>query len=89
MRHTALVRNLMILSVLALAGCRNSGTSSDPGISSNGNNTGNAATTADANSNASGYSSAPNAPAASPQPAARAPDRSAQAAAGQIFLFQD
>jgi hypothetical protein len=69
MRHQALVRNLMLLSVLALMGCRTSGTSPDPGVSSNGN-TGNAAATADANSSATGDTSAQKAPEFAPQPAA-------------------
>jgi hypothetical protein len=43
LRHKALVRYLMIVSVLVLIGCRNSATSPDPGVTSNGN-TGNAAT---------------------------------------------
>jgi hypothetical protein len=61
MRHKALTRYLMIVSVLALIGCRNSATSPDPGVSSNGN-TGNAATTSDANSAPAQGSNAQNAP---------------------------
>jgi hypothetical protein len=49
MRHKALVRHLMIVSVFALIGCRNSATSPDPGVTSDGN-TGNATPTSGANS---------------------------------------
>lgn len=48
MRHQALARYLMLASLLALFGCRNSATSPDPGVSSNGD-TGNAATSSAAN----------------------------------------
>ncbi len=51
MRHKALSRYLLIVGVLALTGCRNSATSPDPGVSSNGNE-GNAASTSAANSGA-------------------------------------
>jgi len=61
MRHKGLGRYLMIAGVLALIGCRNSGTSPDPGVSSNGN-AGNAATTSDANSGATEGSGGQNAP---------------------------
>src|SRR5258708_38021632 len=49
MRHKALSRYLLIVGVLALTGCRNSATSPDPGVSSNGNE-GSAASTPAANS---------------------------------------
>jgi hypothetical protein len=70
MRPKTLFRALMIVSVFALVGCRNSSTSPDPGVASSGN-AGNAAATApDANSNGAAYSSAPNAPESAPAPAA-------------------
>jgi hypothetical protein len=65
MRHKALVRYLMIASLLALSGCRNSATSPDPGVSSNGN-AGNAATTSDPNSGPATSSSAQNPPESAP-----------------------
>jgi hypothetical protein len=61
MRHKALVRYVMIVSVLALIGCRNSATSPDPGVTSDGN-TGNAAPTSGANSGPAQDSSAQKAP---------------------------
>jgi hypothetical protein len=51
MRHTALVRYLMIVSVLALVGCRNSATSPDSAASNNGN-AANTAAPSDGNSGA-------------------------------------
>jgi hypothetical protein len=66
MRHKALTRYLMIVTVLALIGCRNSATSPDPGVTSNGN-TGNAAAASDANSAPPAQSSsAQNAPESAP-----------------------
>jgi len=51
MRHKALVRYLMIVSILALIGCRDSATSPDSAANSNGNS-GNAVASSDANSGA-------------------------------------
>ncbi|MGA7795362.1 MAG: hypothetical protein WCA19_20170 [Candidatus Acidiferrales bacterium] len=65
MRHHSLVRYLTLIIVLSLFGCRNSGTSPDPGVSSNGN-TGNAATSSAANAPAPDGSSAQNAPESAP-----------------------
>jgi hypothetical protein len=65
MRHKALTRYLMIASILALIGCRNSATSPDPGVTSNGN-TGNAATTSDPNSGPATSSSAQPPPESAP-----------------------
>jgi hypothetical protein len=61
MRHKTLGRYLMIVSVLALIGCRNSATSPDSTASSNGN-AGNAATTSDGNSGANESSGGEKAP---------------------------
>ena len=58
MRHKALVRYLMIVSVLTLIGCRNSTTSPDSAASSGGN----ATTTSDGNSGAVGNSGGQKAP---------------------------
>jgi hypothetical protein len=60
---------LMIVSVLALVGCRNSGTSPDPGVASSGSS-GNAAATSDANSSSAANSSASNGPESAPPPVA-------------------
>jgi len=77
----------MILSLLALVGCRNSSTSPDPGVSSNGN-TGSAAATADANSNGTGDASAQKAPEFAPQPAA-APKPIVVKAGNKIVITAD
>jgi len=61
MRHKALVRYLVIVSLLTLIGCRNSATSPDPGVSSNGTE-GNSASTSPANSGATENSSGQKAP---------------------------
>jgi len=61
MRHKALARYVMIVSVLALIGCRNSATSPDPGVTSDGN-TGNAAPASGANSAPAQGASAQNGP---------------------------
>jgi len=58
MRHKALVRYLMIVSVLTLIGCRNSATSPDSTASSNGN----AATTSNGNTDATEGSGGQKAP---------------------------
>jgi len=68
MRHQSLVGYLTLITVLSLFGCRNSGTSPDPGISSSAN-TGNAAAPSAANAPAPEVSSAQNAPESAPQPA--------------------
>lgn len=59
MRHKALVRYLMIVSVLALVGCRNSANSPDSAAPTNGN-AGNAAATSEGNSGAPVASSSQN-----------------------------
>jgi hypothetical protein len=87
MRPKALFRALMIVSVLALVGCRNSGTSPDPGVASSGN-TGNAAATSDANSNSAANSSAPTASESAPPPAA-APKPVVVRAGKQIVITAD
>lgn len=68
MRHKVLGRYLMIVSALALIGCRNSATSPDSTVSPNGN-AGNAAVASEANSGPSGDSSAQKATEFAPQPA--------------------
>jgi hypothetical protein len=88
MRPKTIFRALMIVSILALVGCRNSSTSPDPGVASSGN-TGNApATTSDANSNGAAYSSAPNAPESAPPPAA-APKPVVVKAGNKIVITAD
>jgi hypothetical protein len=61
MRHKALSSYLLIVGVLTLIGCRNSATSPDPGVSSNGNE-GNAASNSPANSGAAESSNGQKAP---------------------------
>jgi len=68
MRHQALARYLMLASVLTLFGCRTSGTSPDPGVSSSGN-TANTAAPSSANAPAPEASSAEKAPESVPLPA--------------------
>jgi hypothetical protein len=68
MRHQALVRYLTLISFLTLFGCRTSGTSPDPGVSSNGNPR-NAATSSAANAPAPEGTSAEKASESAPQPA--------------------
>jgi hypothetical protein len=65
MRHQALVRYLTLISVLTLFGCRNTATSTDPGVSSSGN-TGNAATSSAANAPVPEGTSAEKAPESAP-----------------------
>jgi hypothetical protein len=61
MRHKVFVRYVMIVSVLALIGCRNSAPSPDPGVTSDGS-TGNAAPASGANSAPAQGASAQNGP---------------------------
>lgn len=61
MRHKALVRYLMIVSVFTLIGCRNSATSPESAATPNGNG-GSAAATADGNSGAAANSSGQKSP---------------------------
>ena len=68
MRHQALARYLLLASLLTLFGCRTSGTSPDPGVSSSGS-TGNAANSYTANAPATEGTTAEKAPESAPQPA--------------------